>query len=93
MKDNYTCLGRFAVFIIVLITCNRACIPTDIGIAFEMVKYTVSESTGKVEVTVSTNLVLNFAPVTVQVSSENGSARGIITYYNHIPFTTKAVHV
>ena len=70
-----------------MVTRNRACILlhntilTGIRIAFETVEYTVSESTGKVKVTVSTKLVLNFAPVTVQVSSENGSARG------------KAVHV
>jgi hypothetical protein len=58
--------------------------PTGIGISFEMVEYTVSESTGNTEVTisvVSTNLI--FAPVAVQlVSSELGSAKGIDPIYH-----------
>jgi hypothetical protein len=57
---------------------------TGIAIAFEMVEYTVSESTGKIEVTVSvvsTNLI--FAPITVQLfSSEqcHGSAKGTVCH-------------
>ena len=51
--------------------------PTDIEIAFEMVEYTVSESVGNIEIEVlviSTDLT--FPPITVQISSKNGSATG-----------------
>jgi hypothetical protein len=61
---------------------DHACMTTGIAVAFEMVGYSVSESTGKIEVTVSvvsTNLI--FAPITVQLfSSEHGSAKGTICH-------------
>ena len=51
--------------------------PAGTRIAFETAEYTISESIGSIEITVSvvsTNLI--FAPATVQISSEHGSAKG-----------------
>lgn len=51
--------------------------PTDIEIAFEMVEYTVSESAGNIEIRVSViSTDLTFPPITIQISSKNGSATG-----------------
>ena len=63
---------------------KHTCIYTGITTraAFEMTNYTVSESTGKIEIKVTVvSISLNFAPITVLISSDNGSAKGTSNDY------------